>query len=61
MTVDWCKAYYRTKREQGKAHNEALRCLANVWVRIIHAMWVKRVPYDEMAFLEAQALHRRAA
>lgn len=61
MNVDWCKAYYQTKRERGKRHNEALRCLANVWVRVIHAMWEKRVPYNEATFLEAQALHRRVA
>lgn len=61
MNVDWCATYYQAKREQGKGHTEALRCLANVWVRIIHAMWLKGEPYNETAFVQAQQAHKRAA
>ncbi len=35
----------------------ALRALANQWVRIIHALWVKREPYDSAVFLRAQREH----
>lgn len=61
MYVPWCKDYYEKKRAEGKGHHEALRCLANIWVRIIHAMWLRRERYNEAAFLEAQRRHTRAA
>jgi transposase len=38
----WAAAYYRRKRTEGKTHSMAVRALANGWVRIIHAMWLKR-------------------
>jgi hypothetical protein len=31
----WALASYQRKRAQGKTHRMAIRCLANVWVRII--------------------------
>lgn len=61
MNVAWCKEYYQRKRAEGKGHHEALRFLANIWVRIIHAIWENRQPYNEATFLAAQALHTRAA
>src|SRR5438132_1822341 len=35
----WAKQYYQRKRAEGKSHTVADRALANVWVRIIFAMW----------------------
>lgn len=36
--VSWARAYYLQKRAAGKSHHEAVRALANIWVRIIFAM-----------------------
>jgi hypothetical protein len=35
----------------------AVRALANVWVRIIHALWFKQERYTAATFLHAQAAH----
>src|SRR5258708_2868390 len=35
----WAQAYYQRKRAEGKSHSMAVRALANVWVRVIFAMW----------------------
>lgn len=34
--VSWARAYYAQKRAAGKSHHEALRALANIWVRKIY-------------------------
>jgi transposase len=57
----WAAAYYRRKRETGKSHSMALRALANQWVRIIHALWLKHEPYDPAVFLAAQQAHAQRA
>jgi transposase len=51
---DWAHSYYRIKRAQGLKHAEALRCLGNVWMRIIVAMWRNRTTYDEHMYLVAK-------
>ena len=43
----WAADYYRTKRQAGVGHFTALRCLAQRWIKIIHKIWMDRVPYDE--------------
>ena len=53
----WAAGYYRRKRSEGKSHSMAVRALANVWVRIIHAMWCKREGYTSATFLHAQVAH----
>jgi hypothetical protein len=53
----WAAAYYRGKRQEGKSHSMAVRALANVWVRIIQAMWLKREHYTAATFLHAQTAH----
>ncbi|MGO8950542.1 MAG: transposase [Ktedonobacterales bacterium] len=53
----WAAAYYRAKRAEGKTHSMAVRALANGWVRIIHAMWLKRERYTADTFLTAQRAH----
>ena len=58
---EWALAYYRRKRGEGKSHSVALRALANLWVRIIHALWLKRVRYDPALFLAARQAHARPA
>lgn len=55
----WALAYYQRKRAEGKKHHEAVRALANIWVRIIFAMWQKHEPYNQETFLAAQKKHLR--
>jgi transposase len=57
---DWALAYYKQKRAQGKSHTVALRALANLWVRIIYAMWRKHEVYAASVFLAAQRAHAQA-
>lgn len=53
----WINAYYRKQRAHGKTHSHALRCLANVHLRILFAMWKNRTPYDENIFLSQKTRH----
>lgn len=53
----WALAYYQHKRVEGKSHTVALRALANVWVRIIYAMWLKGSCYETATFEAAQRHH----
>jgi transposase len=49
----WANAYYQQKKQQGKTHAQALRCLGQRWLKVLWRMWQNRVPYDE-------ALHMRS-
>jgi transposase len=55
----WAKGYYNRKRQEGKSHSVAVRALANVWVRIIFAIWHKRESYKRTVFETAQRAHAR--
>jgi hypothetical protein len=57
----WAQDYYQRKRKEGKTDSEALRALANVWVRIIFAMWNKKQPYERTTFEAAQQRHAQRA
>jgi transposase len=57
----WARRYYEGKRAEGKSHSMAIRCLANVWVRIIYAMWQSQRPYQPAVFEAARQQHRRKA
>jgi transposase len=57
----WALAYYQQKRAAGKSHAVAVRALANVWVRIIYAMWRDHTPYQSAAFTGAQQHQREMA
>jgi transposase len=57
----WAAAYYQRKRAEGKTHSMAVRALANVWVRIIYAMWQQAQCYDSAVFEQAQQQHARKA
>jgi transposase len=57
----WAKDYYQRKRAAGKSHTVAVRALANVWLRIIFAMWLKRECYQAAIFQTAQHEHARNA
>jgi transposase len=53
----WARAYYQRKRREGKSHSMAVRALANQWVRLIYALWLKQEAYDATIFLAAQQTH----
>jgi transposase len=55
----WAQVYYQQQREQGKAHQAAVRALAFKWIRILYRCWQDRTPYEESVYL--QALKRRSA
>jgi hypothetical protein len=57
----WAKDYYERKRREGKSHTMAIRALANVWVRIIFAMWSKQEAFQRTTFEAAQRLHAHRA
>jgi transposase len=58
----WAMEYYQRKRKAGKSHSVAVRALANVWVRVIYAMWQKSECYQTAIFEAARLRHiRRAA
>jgi transposase len=54
---EWAAAYYRRKRGEGKTHAMAVRALANVWVRILFAVWRQGTRYDPAIFRAAQGAH----
>jgi transposase len=57
-TSQWArKHYYRKKNNEGKGGNHALRCLANLWVKVTFAMWRSKTPYDEAKHMASLAVH----
>src|SRR6266508_3161056 len=61
LQESWALAYYQRKRMEGKSHSVAIRTLANVWLRIIYAMWRDRTPYVSATFETAQQQKLRKA
>lgn len=59
MREPWAKAYYQRKRAEGKSHTVAIRALANVWGRIVFAVWKKKEIYQSTTFEAAQLAHAR--
>jgi transposase len=57
----WALTYYQRKRSEGKSHTVAIRALANVWLRIIYAMWRDRTSYVSATFEVAQQQKLRKA
>jgi transposase len=47
----WAMAYYQQLRAQQKRNAHALRCLANIHLKILFAMWKNKTLYDENIFL----------
>ena len=50
---DWARALYDKARAAGDTHAQALRKLANRWLKIIHRMWINHEPYDNGKYLES--------
>jgi hypothetical protein len=57
----WARDYYQRKRAEGKSHTVAVRALANVWTRIIFAMWLQQRRYETTIFERAQRQHASIA
>jgi transposase len=57
QTESWAAEYSQRKRKEGKSHTVAVRALANVWARIIFALWRTKQPYQTSTFEAAQQLH----
>jgi len=55
----WAQDYYLGLRKEGKSHSEAVRALANLWVRIIFAIWNKKEAYQTRTSDSAQRLHAK--
>jgi Transposase IS116/IS110/IS902 family len=55
----WAKEYYQRKRAEGKSHTVAVRALANVWARILSALWKKKEVYQTALFEQARQAHAR--
>lgn len=56
-TCAWAATYYRAKREAGKSHACALRCLAQRWLKILWKMWQTHTPYDPEYHARNQQRH----
>jgi transposase len=57
LSESWALAYYQRKRTEGKSHTVAVRALANVWARIIYALWRDEEEYCAAIFEGAQQAH----
>jgi transposase len=56
---EWARASYTRRRQRGHSAAMALRGVAQQWVRILYALWVKREAYDATVFVAAQQAHAR--
>lgn len=54
----WAKSYFTKKRKEGKKAYHALRCLANLWLKVIFAVWKTKTDYDETKHLASIAQHQ---
>ncbi|MBC7362693.1 MAG: transposase [Candidatus Aminicenantes bacterium] len=59
----WARLYYDRKRKEGKKHYHALRCVANIWVKILFKLWknVKSYVYEKHFLAMTQQLVARLA
>jgi transposase len=53
----WAATYYARKREQGKSHAAALRCLAGRWQKILWKMIQTGRPYDAELHMQNMIRH----
>jgi len=53
----WAQIYYQHHRQKGSSHADALRRLAQRWLKIIYRMWMDRKPYDAMLHHHNQLKH----
>ena len=55
----WAQVSSQQQRDNGKAHQAAVRALAFTWLRILSRCWQDRTPYNESVSLNA--LKRRGS
>lgn len=53
----WAAIYYKQKRDAGKSHACALRCLGQRWLKIIWRMWQSRSAYNPDLHQQNQIRH----
>jgi len=53
----WAHSYYVSQRQRGNTHSQAVRALANKWLKIIYAMWQNKQLYDEQLHLNMLKSH----
>ena len=53
----WGQTYYRKKRQEGKSHACALRCLGQRLLKILFRMLTEKKPYDAELHARAQQKH----
>jgi hypothetical protein len=53
----WAQIYYRSHRQKGQSHADALRRLAHRWLKIIYRIWIDRKPYDAVLHHQNQLKH----
>jgi hypothetical protein len=53
----WAQAYYQQKRDAGKSHAQALRCLGQRWLKILWKMWQDHTSYQEAKHMLDQTRH----
>lgn len=56
--AQWAKRYYNQKRKEGKTHYHALRCLANILLKIAFTIWKHQTEYDENIYFAQVVRHR---
>jgi transposase len=54
----WAKSYFAKKRKEGKRASHAMRCLSNLWLKVIFAMWKDKTVYIEEKHLAAVTRHQ---
>jgi transposase len=53
----WAEVYYHHHRKNGQSHADALRRLGHRWLKIIHKMWIDRIPYNAEIHHKNQLQH----
>jgi transposase len=53
----WAETYYQRKRQEGKSHACALRCLGQRWLKILYRMLETDTPYNEALHTKNQTQH----
>lgn len=56
--ADWADAYYQDTLQRTGSANQALRCLANRWLKIAWTLWQRRTTYDPSIHLRNICRHR---
>jgi transposase len=55
---EWARDYYNSKKDEGKSHHHALRCVGRAWIRVAFALWKKREKYNEDKHMAAVQRHQ---